>query len=363
MNPLTVRTSVETAQRSLEVKSDTYDPRSISSLQNEANGVYTPKLVLLPSSPISTTHDGASIQNGKPKVSTEDTEKEKDKDKSAGKKVQKMLKKRVHKEQRRISTIGRKIGHGVGKQRGGLTLRRTSSTPSKDSSASGLPAAAADFDTADLYKALGIDQTSYQASSIHSRRHSPYASTNELVRPESPPPLPPPSLTPRERKERSRKERRLLSELWLMSAATFRRSGKIEQARGAIQEAEVRDEENPNLWVQVSSRVLSSAQTSFIFNTNTHEMTVRTVPHRAWALGSRGASAQQGSVHLPRQHSRHRPSEPGISRTRKGGGIGGGYGQRRPGCGNVVRSYAGAGLGRPRGVVLLGKGSWDARHA
>jgi hypothetical protein len=37
-----------------------------------------------------------------------------------------------------------------------------------------------------------------------------------------------------------------------MSAATFRRSGKIEQARGAIQEAEVRDEENPNVWVQVS---------------------------------------------------------------------------------------------------------------
>lgn len=105
--------------------------------------------------------------------------------------------------------------------------------------------------TVDLYKALGIEQASYQASSIHSRRHSPYASTNELVRPESPPPLPPPSLT--ERKERSRKERRLLSELWLMSAATFRRSGKIEQARGAIQEAEVRDEENPNVWVQVSN--------------------------------------------------------------------------------------------------------------
>jgi hypothetical protein len=40
-----------------------------------------------------------------------------------------------------------------------------------------------------------------------------------------------------------------------MSAATFRRSGKIEQVRGAIQEAEVRDEENPNVWVQVSEHV------------------------------------------------------------------------------------------------------------
>lgn len=36
-----------------------------------------------------------------------------------------------------------------------------------------------------------------------------------------------------------------------MSAATFRRLGKIEQARGAIQEAEVRDENNPAVWVQV----------------------------------------------------------------------------------------------------------------
>ena len=43
----------------------------------------------------------------------------------------------------------------------------------------------------------------------------------------------------------------MLSNLWLMSAATFRRLGKIEQARAAIQEAEVRDEGNPAVWVQV----------------------------------------------------------------------------------------------------------------
>jgi tetratricopeptide (TPR) repeat protein len=36
-----------------------------------------------------------------------------------------------------------------------------------------------------------------------------------------------------------------------MSAATFRRLGKIEQAKGAIQEAEVKDEDNPAVWVQV----------------------------------------------------------------------------------------------------------------
>ena len=50
--------------------------------------------------------------------------------------------------------------------------------------------------------------------------------------------------------ERSMKDR-LLSDLWLMSAATFRRLGKINQAKGAIQEAEVKDENNPAVWVQV----------------------------------------------------------------------------------------------------------------
>jgi hypothetical protein len=100
---------------------------------NEASGVYTPKPIPLPSSPTAASYDekASTIQNGKSKTSIDDTEKEKDKDKSAGKKVQKMLKNRVHKEQRRISTIGRKIGHGVGKPRGGLTLRRTSSAPSE----------------------------------------------------------------------------------------------------------------------------------------------------------------------------------------------------------------------------------------
>ena len=128
------RTSIDTSRHSLEVKSDTYDPRSISSLQNGSNGIYIAKSVPIPGSSTTSSHDekGVAIQNGKARTSIEDTEKEKEKDKSAGKKVQKMLKNRVHKEQQRISTIGRKIGHGVGRQRGGLTLRRTTSTPSKE---------------------------------------------------------------------------------------------------------------------------------------------------------------------------------------------------------------------------------------
>jgi hypothetical protein len=43
--------------------------------------------------------------------------------------------------------------------------------------------------------------------------------------------------------------------MWLMSAASFRRLGKIDQARAAIQEAEVKDESNPAVWVQVCFRL------------------------------------------------------------------------------------------------------------
>lgn len=51
-----------------------------------------------------------------------------DRDGSAGKKVQQMLKNRVHKGQEKISTISRKIGHGVVRN---SNLRRTTSAPGK----------------------------------------------------------------------------------------------------------------------------------------------------------------------------------------------------------------------------------------
>ncbi|KAF9509208.1 hypothetical protein BS47DRAFT_1397092 [Hydnum rufescens UP504] len=47
------------------------------------------------------------------------------------------------------------------------------------------------------------------------------------------------------------RENRLLSELWLTSAATFRRMGRLDEAKRAIMEAEVLDETNPNVWVQL----------------------------------------------------------------------------------------------------------------
>ena len=111
--------------------------------------------------------------------------------------------------------------------------------------------------------------TSYQASSIHSRRRLSFMSASRDRSLESPPPPPlssttttqQPSPSPipssivRHHQQDFKNERlmtdRLLSDLWLMSAATFRRLGKIDQAKGAIQEAEVKDENNPAVWVQV----------------------------------------------------------------------------------------------------------------
>ncbi|KZT18342.1 hypothetical protein NEOLEDRAFT_1143513 [Neolentinus lepideus HHB14362 ss-1] len=163
---------------------------------------------------------------------------DKERDSLSGRKVQQMLKSRVHKGQARISTISKKIGHGV--TRNGVVnhLRRTNSAPNFHDPLSRSP---------------------YQASSIHrsSRRlliSSNSRSQQNLTFMESAPP-PPPSLSPQQPvmkwNKRIAREKRLLSDLWLMSAATFRRLGQFDQAKGAIQEAEVQDQQNTGVWVQL----------------------------------------------------------------------------------------------------------------
>ena len=171
-----------------------------------------------------------------------------------------MLKGSVHKGRAGISAVGKKIGHGVA--RNGV-LRRSTSNPGmqlhENSGRIVLIPPPKDF-----YAALR--PTSYQASSIHSRRRlSSIIHSVDRTPTDSPPPPPPPSLPPttatsaqqqlqqqyKSRTQRTAKENKLLSDLWLMSAATFRRLSKLDQAKGAIQEAEVRDENNPGVWVQV----------------------------------------------------------------------------------------------------------------
>lgn len=61
-------------------------------------------------------------------------------------------------------------------------------------------------------------------------------------------------------------EARILSNLWLMSAATFRRWGKLEQCLVAIEEAEVLDPENPDVWVQLGLYHSISIPTSYPSN-------------------------------------------------------------------------------------------------
>jgi hypothetical protein len=128
-----------------------------------------------------------------------------------------------------------------------------------------------DFGSSDLTSRFSDMQGAppFQASSIHTRRF--YApSVAGTTRPSSPgdtisgggasttvpgpatlPVVSPTSTALPLSSGKNAREQRLLSDLWLMSAATFRRMGKIEQCRGAIQEAEVADENNPAVWVQV----------------------------------------------------------------------------------------------------------------
>ncbi|EGO23192.1 hypothetical protein SERLADRAFT_439938 [Serpula lacrymans var. lacrymans S7.9] len=160
-----------------------------------------------------------------------------DRDTSAGKKVQQMFKNRVHKGQARITTISKKIGNGMVRNPS-ARLRPTGSAP--------------DFHSV-------LQNHHYQASSIHSRRRlgsftHPHHYNDSPI--DSPPPPPPPTLPPAQESKtkkvtRATGEDTLLSDLWAMSAATFRRLGKIEQAKGAIQEAEVKDQNNPAVWVQL----------------------------------------------------------------------------------------------------------------
>ena len=121
-----------------------------------------------------------------------------------------------------------------------------------------------------------IRNASYQASSIRSRRHlGSFLQLNDRTPSESPPPAPPslPPQPPSSQQElkpgsRQAKDNRLLSQPWLMSAATFRRLGKIEQAKAAIQEAEVKDEGNPAVWVQVSTTAIQ-VNSSFLIDCRT----------------------------------------------------------------------------------------------
>ncbi|KAG8935289.1 hypothetical protein FRC01_003040 [Tulasnella sp. 417] len=154
----------------------------------------------------------------------------------------------MHSLSKRVTSEARKLDDFMDGSMGKLNkrLQRSSSAPD--------------------FHSLMATSKSYQASSIHSRsrfrmkslklKGVPGSTLNvdlnedeDEPRPFSPPPPLPPPASPTSK--RPPRETRLLSDLWLTSAATFRRMGKLEQAKAAIQEAEVLDETNPGVWVQL----------------------------------------------------------------------------------------------------------------
>ncbi|KIJ67164.1 hypothetical protein HYDPIDRAFT_25637 [Hydnomerulius pinastri MD-312] len=246
---LSVRSSMDTGSRSaatqtgstvlvsaptgvdVESKSELRGSLGLTLVQPNGSAPQPPPITVTPATPADPDHrfpiSGDPREKARRSFSM-------DQDSSTGKKMQQMLKNRVHKGQEKISTISKKIGHGVVKN-GSLHLRRTTSAP--------------DFHAV-------LQNHHYQASSIHSRRRlrSLIRNNNSSEAPvESPPPPPPPSLPPVQEtktKAHASREDKLLSDLWSASAATFRRLGKIDQAKAAIQEAEVKNQDNPAVWVQ-----------------------------------------------------------------------------------------------------------------
>nr|XP_018266799.1 uncharacterized protein I303_00777 [Kwoniella dejecticola CBS 10117]OBR88957.1 hypothetical protein I303_00777 [Kwoniella dejecticola CBS 10117] len=106
-------------------------------------------------------------------------------------------------------------------------------------------------------------------TAIHSHFRNNQSSSTKRA-----PPAPPPLSQPHEEHGRTPAESRILSNLWLMSSATFRRWGKLDQCLVAIEEAEVLDPENSDVWIQLGLYHLAvyrstSPETSPNTNTDT----------------------------------------------------------------------------------------------
>jgi hypothetical protein len=142
-NPSAERTSIDT-RRSGEFKAPAPDGMPMPAHYTTSEGPYAgmPPITVSPPSPGSGsagTHEKRSVDShshGVVRRSLDDgaehgkergeKEKEREKD-TASKKVQKMLQDRVRKGQQGMSTISKKIGHGVSRRRHSVSLQRTAS--------------------------------------------------------------------------------------------------------------------------------------------------------------------------------------------------------------------------------------------
>lgn len=95
-----------------------------TSHQDTLNGISEvtiepPPITVTPPTPANTKSHFLANEKRSPSI---------DQESSTGRKVQQMLKSRVHKSHARITTISRKIGHGMVRN-GGASIRRTISAP------------------------------------------------------------------------------------------------------------------------------------------------------------------------------------------------------------------------------------------
>ncbi|GAA5964258.1 hypothetical protein JCM21900_001805 [Sporobolomyces salmonicolor] len=62
--------------------------------------------------------------------------------------------------------------------------------------------------------------------------------------------------------ETNRRATKLLVDIWLTSAASFRRAGKLDEAQGAVFEAEQLDAEDPDVWSQLAQLHIARGETA-----------------------------------------------------------------------------------------------------
>ncbi|MBW0476467.1 hypothetical protein O181_016182 [Austropuccinia psidii MF-1] len=88
------------------------------------------------------------------------------------------------------------------------------------------------------------------------------------------------------------KSTRILQDMWLISAGTFRRWGKLNECKGAIQEAEILNEENPKVWIQLGLYHLSKCNLSLAIDSFTKSI--------RFSNNSKGHDHIPAVVHLAR---------------------------------------------------------------
>ncbi|GAA5915327.1 uncharacterized protein JCM6883_002403 [Sporobolomyces salmoneus] len=150
---------------------------------------------------------------------------------------------------KRKSLLGRRVSLGRSKRDSSSVPPSSSSRPATTTALSVPPGLSPD----------SVSSTPY-ASAVPSRVQSRNTSTVSLV---VQPTLSASTANPsKPDMTTNRLATRLLQEIWLASAASFKRAGKFEESKGAIWEAEQLDSTNPDVWASLASLQIAQGETS-----------------------------------------------------------------------------------------------------